>query len=138
MLTGFSVRLHNRLSELDHLAEAVEAFGQAHGLSPKLIYQIGLVLDELLTNTISYGYADEDEHAIDVRMVQEGNRLRFVLTDDAAPFDPLSVRSPDLASPADERRIGGLGVHLVRTIMDRVAYERVGNHNRLVLEKDID
>jgi serine/threonine-protein kinase RsbW len=138
MQTGFSVRLHNRLLELDRLAEAVEAFGQAHGLSPKLIYQIGLVLDELLTNTISYGYDDENEHGIEVSMAQEGKHLRFVLIDDAGPFDPLSAKSPDLDSPVDARRIGGLGVHLVRTIMDRVAYERVGKSNRLVLEKDIE
>jgi anti-sigma regulatory factor (Ser/Thr protein kinase) len=138
MQTGFSVRLHNRLLELDRLAEAVEAFGEAHGLPPKLVYQIGLVLDELLTNTISYGYRDEDEHGIEVGMAQEGDHLRFVLTDDAAPFDPLSAKAPDLASPVDTRRVGGLGVHLVRSIMDRVAYERVGNMNRLVLEKDIE
>lgn len=138
MQTGFTVRLHNRLLELDRLAEAVEAFGQAHGLSPKLVYQIGLVLDELLTNTISYGYRDEDAHAIEIGMAQVGGTLRFVLTDDAMPFDPLSAKSPDLSSPADIRPVGGLGVHLVRTIMDRVAYERVGNSNSLVLEKDID
>jgi len=61
-----------------------------------------------------------------------------VLLDDAAPFDPLSAKSPDLVSPVDARQIGGLGIHFVRSIMDRVAYERVGNDNTLILEKDID
>lgn len=137
MQSGFSLRLENRLSELDRLAEAVEAFGEAQQLSPKLTYQIGLVLDELLTNTIAYGYPDEGGQHITVVMAREGGHLRFEITDTAAPFDPLSARAPDLCSPAVQRRIGGLGIHLVRTLMDRVAYERVGNGNSLVLEKDV-
>ena len=77
MQPGFSLRLSNRLLELDRIAEAVEAFGEAHGLSPKLRYQIRLVLDELLTNIISYGYPDDTERSIQVVMGQTGSRLRF-------------------------------------------------------------
>jgi len=106
-------------------------------LSPKLTYQIGLVLDELLTNTIAYGYPEEGGQDITVIMKREGGLLRFEIADTAAPFDPLSARPPDLCSPAGERRIGGLGIHLVRSLMDRVAYERVGNGNSLILEKDL-
>lgn len=137
MQSGFSLRLENRLVELDRLAAAVEAFGEAEQLSPKLTYQIGLVLDELLTNTIVYGYPEEGGQEITVAMKREGGLLRFEITDAAAPFDPLSARPPDLCSPAGERRIGGLGIHLVRSLMDRVAYERVGNGNSLILEKDL-
>jgi anti-sigma regulatory factor (Ser/Thr protein kinase) len=137
MLPGFSLRITNRLLELDRVADAVEAFGEAHGLSAKLRYQIRLVLDELLTNTILYGYADGREHGIGVGMAQDGDRLRFVLEDTGRPFDPLTAGVPDVNAPAEERPIGGLGIHLVRTIMDRVAYERVGGVNRLLLEKDI-
>lgn len=132
------MRLKNRLLELDRLADTVESFGEAHGLSAKLRFKIRLVLDELLTNIISYGYVDEVEHDIAVAMGKKGRRLRFVIEDDARPFDPLTVEAPDLETQAAERRIGGLGIHLVRTIMDRVAYERVGGRNRLILEKDID
>lgn len=137
MQSSACLRLHNQLSELDRLAQAVEAFGETHDLPPKLVYQIGLVLDELFTNIVSYGYADEREHAITLHMTREAGQLRFVLSDDAAPFDPLLAKAPDLVSPVDVRRIGGLGIHFVRSIMDRVAYERVGNRNTLVLEKDI-
>jgi len=138
MQSGYCLRLQNRLTELDHLAQTVEAFGETHGLSPKLVYQIGLVLDELFTNIVSYGYQDGGEHDISLHMSRERGRLRFMLLDDAAPFDPLSAKSPDLVSPVDARRIGGLGIHFVRSMMDRVAYERVGNRNTLILEKDID
>jgi anti-sigma regulatory factor (Ser/Thr protein kinase) len=137
MLPGFSLRITNRLLELDRVADAVEAFGEAHGLSAKLCYQIRLVLDELLTNTISYGYLDNDDHTIGVGMARDGDRLRFLLEDDARPFDPLTAKMPDLTAALDARPIGGLGIHLVRAIMDRVAYERVGGVNRLLLEKDI-
>jgi anti-sigma regulatory factor (Ser/Thr protein kinase) len=138
MQPGLTLHLSNRLPELDRIADAVETFGEAHGLTKKLRYQLRLVLDELLTNIISYGYPEDGNHVIQVAMGQEGSRLRFVLEDDARPFDPLSAKVPDLESPVDDRQIGGLGIHLVRTIMDRVAYERVGGTNRLILEKDID
>ena len=138
MQSGLTLRLHNSLLELDRIGDAVEDFGQAHGLSPKLRYQIRLVLDELLTNSITYGYPDGGDHDIRVSMRLDGSRLRFELEDDARPFDPLSAKVPDLDSSADRRQIGGLGIHLVRTIMDRVAYQRVGGTNRLILEKDID
>ncbi|EHJ46432.1 putative anti-sigma regulatory factor, serine/threonine protein kinase [Solidesulfovibrio carbinoliphilus subsp. oakridgensis] len=138
MQPGFSLRLHNRLLELDRVADAVEAFGEAHGLPARLRFQIRLALDELLTNIISYGYPEDGDHLITVAMGQEGTRLRFVLEDDAQPFDPLTARTPDTTGTPEERRIGGLGIHLVRTIMDRVAYERVDDRNRLILEKDID
>lgn len=138
MQSGFSLRLHNRLLELDRIGDAVEAFGEAHALSAKLRYQIRLVLDELLTNIISYGYADDTEHVITVGMGLDGSRLRFILEDDARPFDPLTAGTPDTTAEADRRPIGGLGIHLVRTIMDRVAYERVGGKNRLILEKDVN
>lgn len=138
MQSGYSLRLHNRLLELNRLAETVEAFGEAQHLSPKLVYQIGLVLDELLTNTITYGYNDGEEHVIEVSLSRDKGQLRFVLLDDAMPFDPLSAKSPDLVSPVDARHIGGLGIHFVRSMMDRVAYERVGNVNRLILEKDVE
>ena len=133
----FSLRIANRLLELDRVADAVEAFGEAHSLVAKLRYQLRLVLDELLTNTISYGYPEDGDHTITVSMAHEGTRLRFLLVDDALPFDPLTAKAPDLGAEADARPIGGLGIHLVRAIMDRVAYERVGGNNRLLLGKDI-
>jgi serine/threonine-protein kinase RsbW len=138
MQPGLTLRLHNRLLELDRIADAVEDFGEAHALPAKLRFQIRLVLDELVTNIISYGYPQDGEHVITVAMGQEGSLLRFELEDDARPFDPLSAKAPDLDSEVDHRQVGGLGIHLVRTLMDRVAYERVGDKNHLILEKDIE
>jgi anti-sigma regulatory factor (Ser/Thr protein kinase) len=131
------LRLSNHLPELDRLAEAVEAFGERHGFPRKMIYQIRLVLDELLTNVISYGFSDDKQHEIEVEMRLAGSQLLFRIEDDAAPFDPLQANSPDLTSTVEDRAIGGLGIHLVRKLMDLVRYERREGKNRLFLEKTI-
>lgn len=138
MQSGACLRFHNRLAELDRLAQCVTAFGEEHTLPPKLIYQISLALDELFTNIISYGYRSGGEHDISLSMSADKGVIRISIVDDAAPFDPLSAKLPDVSSPVEARAIGGLGIHFVRSMMDRVAYERVGNWNMLVLEKNVD
>ncbi len=132
------ITLDNRLSELDRLADEVERFGEAHGFSPRTTYQIRLALDELLTNVISYGYHDQERHEIGVRMRLEDGRLAIELMDDAAPFNPMEAGLPDLTCPVENRRIGGLGIHLVKKVMDRVRYERKEGKNLLMLVKTIE
>ncbi|MCX7058625.1 MAG: ATP-binding protein, partial [Proteobacteria bacterium] len=63
--------------------------------------------------------------------------VRMTLTDDSPPFDPLSLATPDLDSPLEERNIGGLGLHLIRTMMDEVVYCREENLNRLMVAKTL-
>ncbi len=131
------VRLSNQLAELDRLAEEVESFGERNAFPRKVIYQVRLVLDELLTNVISYGFSDGQKHEIEIRMRLEDSRLHLCIEDDATAFDPLQAAEPDLRSPAEDRAIGGLGIHLVRKLMDSVRYERRDGKNRLFLEKTI-
>jgi anti-sigma regulatory factor (Ser/Thr protein kinase) len=137
MVEVIVVRLSNQLAELDRLAEAVESFGERHGFPRKMIYQVRLVLDELLTNVISYGFSDNTVHEIEVEMRLADSRLMLRIEDDAAAFDPLQADAPDLTSPMEDRAIGGLGIHLVRKLMDSVRYERRDGKNRLFLEKTI-
>lgn len=96
-----------------------------------------LVLDELLTNVISYGYSDRDEHLIEVDLTLEDGVLRVRIEDDGAPFNPLHAPAPDTHCPTEDRHIGGLGIHLVTSLMDHVAYERAAEKNRLIMEKRI-
>ena len=132
------LRFRNDLAEIARLGEAIEEFGEHCELPPGDIYKINLALDELITNLISYAYPDGGEHAIDLHLAYADGRLTAVLVDDAAPFDPLSeVAAPDLDAPLDERPIGGLGLHFVRTLMDECAYQRDGERNRLTLIKHI-
>jgi anti-sigma regulatory factor (Ser/Thr protein kinase) len=132
-----SVRITNDLSELERLAGLVEEFGERNGLATKVVFNLNLVLDELVTNTVSYGYDDPGPHAIDVTLKCEDGLLTLVIEDDARAFDPLQAPEPDLAASLDDRRVGGLGVHLVRTLMDTVDYDRLANRNRLVMTKRI-
>lgn len=136
--SGVTITLHNDLAELERLAETVEMFGDAAGLAPRLVYSLNLALDELVTNVVSYGYDSADaQGCITLDLTVDNGRLTAVLRDDGRPFNPLDRGPPDVDSPLEDRRIGGLGVHFVRTLMDEVRYERLDGRNCLVLAKTL-
>ena len=129
-----ALTLKNDPSEIARSAEEIEAYGESHGWPMKWIMNLNLSLDELVTNIISYGYRDGEEHEIRITLTEEEGSLTVVLEDDGIAFDPLSeVSEPDLDADVEERRIGGLGVHFVKSLMDEVAYERRDGRNRLTL-----
>ena len=129
-----ALTLKNDPSEIARSAEEIEAYGESHGWPMKWIMNLNLSLDELITNIISYGYRDGEEHEIRITLTEEEGSLTVVLEDDGIAFDPLSeVSEPDLDADVEERRIGGLGVHFVKSLMDEVAYERRDGRNRLTL-----
>ena len=126
--------LKNNLSELARIASEIEAHGEACDWPTKWILNINLSLDELVTNTVSYGYQDSDAHEIRITLTEREGSLVTVMEDDGIAFDPFTaVSTPDLEADVDERAIGGLGVHFVKTLMDEVAYERVDGVNRITL-----
>lgn len=129
------LRLTNSLSELDRLHAFFKACGSRYGWSDKLNGQLVLSCDELLTNTISYGYPQGGEHEIvlTVRLVPDG--VEVTLEDEGIPFDPLQKDDPDLTLGVEDREIGGLGVLFVKRLMDEVHYERTAAGNRLRLVK---
>lgn len=125
----------NRLGEVERLANALETFGAAHGLHEDVVFAFNLALDEVLTNTISYGYDDVGAHEIHVRLRVRAGLVQAEVEDDGRAFNPLDVPPPDLDLPLEERPIGGLGVHIVRSFMDEVEYRRDGTRNILILRK---
>ena len=133
----FVARVRNDLGELARVAAEVESFGERRALDATTVFNINLILDELLTNTINYGYGDGKDHTIDIVIDHRGDLLTIALEDDGKPFDPLSIATPDLDVPLEERRIGGLGIHIVKTFMDDVRYERDGDRNRITMTKRI-
>lgn len=103
------------------------------GLSPKRLFEIELVLEEILTNVIHHAYPGrEGEVEIDWHIDQE-RMLRITIQDWGIPFDPTECRSPILCVDACERPIGGLGIHLARKMADDLTYERLPDGNRLTL-----
>ena len=130
------IELENNLSELPRLAEALEQFGERSDLGMKEIMQLNLVLEELVTNTISYGYDDASGgRSIIVDLERSDSGLSVVVEDDAREYDPFKRAEPDLDLPLEDKPVGGLGVHLVREVMDECRYERVNGRNRLILSK---
>ena len=126
--------LKNDLSELARVAEALESLGASRDWPAKWIVNLNLSLDELITNIVSYGYRDTGEHEIRVTLTERDGSAVVVLEDDGIAFDPFTAApAPDLDAGVEERRIGGLGVYFVKTLMDEVAYERVDGCNRITL-----
>jgi anti-sigma regulatory factor (Ser/Thr protein kinase) len=132
-----SFKLSNNLSELNTLNKKIDAFGIQIGLTTKVKFEINLVLEEIFTNIVSYGYRDEKEHWITVTISSENDAITIRIEDDGIPFNPLESEKPDLKCPVGERPIGGLGIHLVKHYTKYCAYERCRNKNILILRKTI-
>lgn len=129
--------LSNDLSELNQLAQKLEAFGQQESLTAEIVQQLNLALDELVTNTINYGYAEEGTGTIEVKIERNGSSIEVTLADTGRPFNPFSADEPDTDADIDDRPIGGLGVFLVRSIIDDCRYAHEAGRNVVRLRKKI-
>jgi anti-sigma regulatory factor (Ser/Thr protein kinase) len=132
-----NLRIANDLAELSRVAEAIDEFCAKHAIPAANAFKLNIALEELLTNTISDGYSDEQRHEIAIDIVRDGETIVTELSDDARPYDPLNAPPPDLDSAIEDRRVGGLGVHLVKTLMDDVAYAYRDGRNHVTLRKKI-
>ena len=108
----------------------------AWGLHPQRLMQLELAVEEAVVNICLYAYEVPPGELL-VRVDSGEERFLVELVDEGVPFDPLAVEEPDLRAPAGERQIGGLGIFLVRRVMDEVAYNRDGSSNilRLVIRR---
>ncbi|HEY1362692.1 MAG TPA: ATP-binding protein [Xanthobacteraceae bacterium] len=126
------IRIANRLSEIERVASLVDEFGARHSLSNEILVALNVSLDEIINNIISYGYEDAGHHDIVVRLNLRSSDIEVVIEDDGKPFNPLLAPAPDFA---DKSRLGGVGLHFVRKLMDRLEYVRAGEVNQLRLMK---
>ena len=135
MSRKLSLKVRPRAEELDTITVAVEEFGDAEQWPPDLIFRVNLVLEEVGLNIINHGRTD-DLHEIEITLTSEAESLTIEIVDNGRPFDPLTdAPEPDLDSGVAERAVGGLGVYLVRTMMDELHYRRDGRRNYLTLVK---
>lgn len=137
METEFKFQVENEIAELDKIAVMVRKFSRKNALPIRAGYLINLVLDEVITNVISYGYDDDGKHLIDVRMTLQGETLVIEVEDDGAPFSIMDAPKIDLEQSLEDRPIGGLGCHIVTQMMDEIFYQRRSGRNRLIMKKDI-
>jgi phosphoserine phosphatase RsbU/P len=131
------VRLKNDLIELKKLAKFVDSFCINNKISIQISKKINLVLDEIVTNIISYAYEDDKAHEIDIVLEFNENEILVKIEDDGKEFNPLEIPEPDIESSLEDREIGGLGVFFVKDIMDNIKYKRKNQKNSLVMRKKV-
>lgn len=128
--------IKNEVEELTKLPEFVDTVCEEAGVDMALIASLNLALEEAATNVVLYAY-EGGEGIIDIDAVYTPEYLKFIITDAGIPFDPTQKEDADTTLSAEERPIGGLGIFLVRQIMDTIAYERKDGHNILTLIKKL-
>jgi anti-sigma regulatory factor (Ser/Thr protein kinase) len=119
------------------LRKAVQDFSDQNQLTPDIVFVLDLCMEELITNVIKYGYDAPAQRQIQIDLSLQEGLLILEIADDGKPFDPTRIPEPDLDAPLEERRIGGLGIHLVRNYVDSMEYKREGDHNITTLKKKI-
>jgi len=134
------IELAVKMTELDRLAEAVERFCEDNDVPPKAAMQLNLVLEELFTNTVSHGYDGHVSDGLPIRVAleREGGSVLVDVSDGGSAFDPIGASEPDLDLDVEDRPIGGLGLHFLRTMMTDLRYSREGERNRLTFSKALD
>jgi len=130
-------KLNIDLSELETLNQQLHAFGKTTELSENSILEINVCLDELFTNIVSYGYEDNLEHPIFFTLTLIDDMLTIKVEDEGIPFNPLGVKNPEKINDLNNIQIGGLGIYIVKELMDDICYKRYRGKNNLTLEKFI-
>jgi serine/threonine-protein kinase RsbW len=115
--------------------DAIEATLRGERIPEGIVMDLRLAAEEVLTNLMKYGHDDAAEHWVRVRVARVDDEAILEFTDDGRPFDPLTAKPPDLTDP--ERSVGGLGIHLVRALVDAAEYARLGSENVLTLRKRV-
>ena len=131
------IELENKMEELDRMVLWLENTAEEWGFQPMLTLNLNLVLEEAFTNVVNYAYTDQNKHLIEIIFEKDENILTIQIIDDGQPYDPTLRNDPDLTLPVEQREIGGLGIYLIRKVMDQVMYERSENKNRLTLTKKL-
>ena len=133
---ALEISLANDLRELARVAARIDEFCTARDLGPQLGYAVNLSVDEVLTNTISQGYDDDEPHRIEIIVSMETDTIVVVIVDDSHAFDVSKAPSSDFESSIEDLNMDELGLFLVHQMMDGVEYQRLGGCNVVTLTKN--
>jgi sigma-B regulation protein RsbU (phosphoserine phosphatase) len=122
-----------KLPEIERINAEFKQFADDRGLTAGVSQKVSIVFDDLLNNIISYGFSDDEEHQIEIDVAYSPDKLVIAITDDGTPFNPFDQVGPDISLSIEERDIGGLGVLLVKELMDEYHYQRHSNSNVVTL-----
>jgi sigma-B regulation protein RsbU (phosphoserine phosphatase) len=126
------------LPEIQRVNHSIESFCSDAGLPGSISQKLGIIFDDLLSNTISYGFDDDAEHEIQIHIEYVDGRVVVKVSDDGIPFNPFDQIGPDTTLSVEEREIGGLGILLVKEMTDSQAYQRLSNKNIVTFTLDTE
>ena len=136
MANRLSLNLESSLESLGQIERGVAALGAEDGWPADLLFHVQLVLDELASNVINHGYGTSG-HEFQIIIESDPRAVRIEVVDEARPFDPLQdAPQPTTDASVEERKVGGLGVHIAKQLMDELEYRRENGKNRLTLVKN--
>lgn len=130
-MPSFRMTIGNDPAQVGGACAAFGEFAEAHKVPTAIRRSVSVALDELLNNAIAHGAAGRVSIAVELLT----DRLRVTLEDDGKPFNPLDMADPDTELSVEQRRTGGLGIHLARRLMDEMTYRRSSDHNVITLAK---
>ena len=136
-MAKFVLKINNDFDDLRAAADPATQFLESKSASSRVIFAANLAIEEIVTNIIKYGYDDSLKHEITVHLDVTENMLNIEICDDGKEFDPFSQPEPDISLASKEPKIGGLGIHFVRKMLDACAYNRHDGRNIVKLSKKL-
>ena len=126
----------NDLKEVSIVIDEFEAFCLAQNIENSAVQKVNVVLDEIINNIVNYGYPKEEERLILIKIAIENSSMVLTITDDGKAFNPFDIDKPDLSLSLEDRPVGGVGLYIVKNLMDSYSYERVNSKNIVEIVKD--
>ena len=132
------IKIKNQVGELEKVNAFIEEIGEELQLDMELLMKLNLVMEEMVSNVIFYAYPEGKTADIELTAECTGHTLTFVLSDKGREFDPTMKEDIDTATDPADRELGGLGIYIVKNIMNEVTYQRLEGKNLLTMKKDLE
>ena len=132
------IKIKNQVGELEKVNAFIEEIGEELQLDMELLMNLNLVMEEMVSNVIFYAYPEGKTADIELTAECSGHTLTFVLSDKGREFDPTMKEDIDTATDPADRELGGLGIYIVKNIMNEVTYQRLEGKNLLTMKKDLE
>ena len=138
MINELRFSLAPELSDIGNLFRMVETFGEANELPEPKVYVVNLMLDELVTNLVMHGNSNGGTLRANIRLEVGESGITLTVEDDGQPFDPTAAEAPDVDAALEDRQVGKLGLHFVKSLADHVSYRLEDGRNLLTINVETD
>lgn len=126
--------LKNDISEIKKLSDFLRKVCEENDICNKIFCDATVAIEEIFANIVHYAYEDKNQHCVEINIKIADDNLAIEIIDDGRPFNPLEESPPKTDTPFEEREVGGLGIHLVRNLMDELVYKQVRGKNLLTMK----